>query len=213
LVFYLTAAGRTVLGEPPPNVAKGESPNSREARTATKAKPKANWQENLPEFNVSGKAAGIAVAAIVVALGIVFFNNRTPATFKDRGEEIGRLFVANDLARLKTLATPDSVDELVQWYGITNGIFQDRKKLWSGRPIQLSALVIDETPKARSGEMVISLVPAGGSNNNEPVARGKEVAALALRSLELTVFFTADAWGKWRIDGKRTLNAAPRVPR
>jgi hypothetical protein len=206
MVFYLTTSGRTILGEPPTSLTKGEAGG---ARTAT-AKPQTNWQENLPEFTMSKKSAGIALAAIVLAGGLYWYNTRESQTLKDRAAEVGAAFSADDLSRLKGYATPDSVDDLVQWYGVAHAMLETRKKLWSGREILASPLVIEEDVKKRSGEVLLTLVPGRGSSRSEAISKEMGSDDVAKRSLSLSIFFLTDTWGKWRIDGKRTLGAAPR---
>jgi hypothetical protein len=208
MVFYMASSGRTVLGEPPPGLAREGNAATREART--EAKPKTNWQENLPEFTMSARSAAIAVVAIVLAVGYYFYSSRVPASLNDRGKDIGNAFAKGDLAQLKASTTPETVDDLVQWYGIANSMFETRKKLWAGQDILVGAVTIEEDLKKRSGEVLLSLVPAKAPERTEALTKAAAAQEMARRSLELTIYFSADPWGKWRVDGRRTLNAAPR---
>jgi hypothetical protein len=210
MVFHMATSGRTILGEPPAEQGKGDRRSGRDG-SAT-AKQRADWKENLPEFNVTGRSALITLILLVVfGLGY-FFYTREPETLSDRGKLVGEAFVADSLSRVKAYSSPDSVDEVVQWYGIAKRVLDDRKKIWTGRDIRVGCVPIDENRRQRTGEVLISLVPSHASPQAEKIiSNNPDIAEMAKRSLELSLHFTLDSWGKWRLDGRRTLVAAPKT--
>lgn len=209
MVFHMTSGGRTVLGEPPTETGKGGRHSGRDA--LAEAKPRADWRENLPEFTVTGKSALVAlVLIVVVAIGYFLFN-QAPESLQDRGKRVGEAFADGKLNQLKGFASDDSADEVVQWYGIADRVLQERKKLWSGAEVRVGVVPVDENLRAKTGEVLVSLVPTHAPPHAESITKHTDQAELARRSLELTLHFKLDAWGKWRLDGKKTLLAAPRV--
>lgn len=209
MVFHMTSGGRTVLGEPPAENRKGDRHSGRDA--VAEAKPRADWKENLPEFTVTGRSALISLVVIVVLAIGYFFYNQTPESLGDRGKRVGEAFAAGKLNDLKAYATDDSADDVVQWFGIADRVLQDRKKIWAGSEIKVGVVPVDENTRNKTGEVLVSLVPAHAPPHTENIAKHADAAELARRSLELTLFFKLDAWGKWRLDGKKTLLGAPRI--
>lgn len=208
MVFHMTSGGRTLLGEPVAETRKGDRQSTREG---AEAKPRSDWRENLPEFTVTGRSALISlIAIVVVAIGYFLFN-QAPESLQDRGKKVGEAFAEGNLSLLKSYASDDSADEVVQWYGIADRVLQERKKIWTGQEIKVGVVPVEENPRQRTGEVLVSLVPSHGTPHAEAIAKNSEHAEMARRSLELSLFFKLDSWGKWRLDGKKTLLGAPRI--
>ena len=205
----MTSTGRTVLGEPALENRKGDRRSGRDA--AADAKPRSDWRENMPEFTVTGRSALISLIAIVVVVIGYFVLNQAPESLEERGKRVGEAFAEGKLSALKSYATDDSPDDVVQWFGIADRVLQERKKIWTGSEILVGVVPVDENRRQRTGEVQVSLVPSHGTPHAESIAKNSDHAEMARRSLELTLFFKLDSWGKWRLDGKKTLLGAPRI--
>jgi hypothetical protein len=146
---------------------------------------------------------------VAAAIGYFVFG-RAPESLQERAKVVAQAFADGDLASLKSSAVSGSEDDVVQWYGVAHPLLEDRKKTWTSKEILVGALVIEENPRQRSGEVVAILSPAKGTSRADSIASNAELGELARKPIELRLFFRPDSWGKWRLDGKKTNEAAPR---
>lgn len=203
--FHIASSGRTVLGDPP--AVKDEHFRHRDD-AAVAPKAGSDWKDNLPEFTVTGRSAVVALAVLLVAGVLYYVMSRPGENLTDSAKGVAQHFADGNLERLKGDALSGTADDLVQWYGQMHRQFQDLKKEWAGRDVLVGVLVIEENPRMRSGQVAAILAPSKPSTRDASLHGVADVGGLAAKPMEIMFYFTPDAWGKWRVDGKKMLERA-----
>ncbi len=211
--FHVSTSGRSILGEPP--VIK----NGKDARghghahdpMAAPPKPASDWKESLPEFTVTGRSAIIALVAIVLGAGVYFMMSRPTEGLSDYAKQVAQAFADDDLGRLKGFTTSASADDLVQWYGTVRPKFEDLKKQWVSKEVLVGVLVIEEDLRKRSGEVTAIIAPTKASERDASLSGSRDMGIDPTKPMEITLKFTSDQWGKWRLDGTKMRDSAARA--
>ncbi|MDR3633924.1 MAG: hypothetical protein P4L84_08975 [Isosphaeraceae bacterium] len=202
-LFHISPSGRTLLGDPPLQPANDRQRGRADAPSPSK--PASDWKDSLPEFTMTGRSAVVALIVLVVGGAAYFVMTRPGENLADRAKVVAQDFADGGLDRLKSGALSGTVDELVQWYGQSHRQFEELKKEWAGREVLVGVLVIEENPRLRSGQVTAILAPSKPSARDASLHGSADVGGLANKPVEIMFYFTPDAWGKWRVDGKKML--------
>jgi len=194
--------GRFVAGEPPIDKAKLERMAIRASRTAA---PK-GWRDFVPDGEFPTRQAIALGALVVLVWGVVAYLRREPEGLGEYATVATEALARDNQSYIKSLTTPETVDDVVNWSELLRPQLASLKEQSSGGDLNVSVVVIDQNRRQRTGLVSAFVSPnaAGGGTAGQPTA-----ASHRPRPLEFPLYWVLDRWGKWRLDGKTTLLSAP----
>ena len=201
--FYITAAHRAVLGDPP--IAKGGKSGGKSGHDKSEAIDEmAAKFSNLKLPQVSPGTLGI-IALVALLIGGAYW------LFSRQSLETRSLIVANCLIKgeMKTvidLCVPGTETEAIIWYGEVFRKYNYLKLALAGEDPAVNVQVQGDT---RGGS---ALVIATYTRQGTRIASSAFMESLqpvpslsnSNQTLELPLFWVKDYWGNWVLDGKRT---------
>lgn len=209
-VFHLSPSLHPVMGEPP---APKEVPRERIARERIEI--------DLPGFEGLGeklsrvklpdaKTLGITLGVLLV-LGF-FYWLFSKQTVDQRSHALASAIRKLDLDAASTMALAGTEMEAMKWVGDVYKQYLDLKlNLGNLDPgVQISTQVNSDG----SAQSLLRFSREGATSTGplsvEQASSLEDKSSEARKSMELVVFWAKDTWGAWRLDGKRTLEAAAR---
>lgn len=210
VVFHMNTAGRTLLGEPQADTSKTDS-HPHEGSHMPSFEGLGGLKDNLP--TVSGKSLLLGVAAIVVGGGLFMFMTKPPESLAERAKITAERFAQDDLAYLKEIASSDSIDDVVRWFDAVHPQFVKNRAQWKSRDANVQVMIIGEDRRQRRGEAQAFIYPAQGSSHSASIAKAADAATSSGEAppppVDLKLHWILES-GRWRLDGKQTLEAANR---
>jgi len=222
MVFHMNTAGRAVLGEPRNADSSKSGINKAEKSGIHKAEKSGihkaeksgifkaieeaplptladikDWKENLNGQTLPVKPILIGLAAIVVCWGGYKFLFGPPESIADRANAIAQAFANDDLAYLKSIATTDSVDDVVRWFDAEHPQVVKARQQWKNKDVVVRSTVIEEDRSGRTGSVEAFIYPPEAAARNAAA----ETEGAPIKPVELHLRFTLDSRGKWRLNG------------
>lgn len=214
-VFHMSETGRTMVGDPP-----GAHAPSRAAEPGAKPGIKAEEDDSpllRALLNLGIKRTRVVLTRALLFVIVLFvlsfylWQAMPEELLAVKAERAAAALTADDTSFLRGIATPSTVGEFDQWYGLVRPLVDDLKKKSNGRDLQVSVLVRSEDAEATLGEVVLVLVPTAASSAIETKAvaskPGKPVD-LASSGVELTTFWgpRGFGFGTWGLDFQKSLD-------
>jgi hypothetical protein len=186
--LYRNRAGEAVVGEPP---AEDEY-----------AKLKKELEAKLAQVPVKKVVIGLA-ALFVLWMG-VRYALRPADRIDQAAQEAARAFAEDDLSALKSMAAPDTVDDLALWFAEVHPWLTRAREKWHGMNEVVEAHVAKEDRRERKGVAGLSIHAGVGTNRDIGLASPLEATASALPQVDVETHWTLNRWGHWKLDGRET---------
>jgi hypothetical protein len=157
------------------------------------------------------KARGLRIAAVTSALLLlwVLYAVFGSDSLDRRARTLARALASGDAGRVAALAASSTESDLENWYQKVRPRVDELKTAETDE-IRPSIRIQSEDARQGAAQVVVVL---GSAREVRPIG-GVSVDELGMKgrlALELPVFWTVDGWGRWRIDGTRTFQAADRL--
>lgn len=214
-VFHMSAAGRTVAGDPPGAHGPGRTAEPG-AKPATKPYEDPPMLRALMKMGITRTRVLITRAlvfgAALIVLGFYLWQASPAELLSAKAEYAAEALASGNASYLRRISTPASVAEFDKWYELVRPRVDDLKKR-AGGSLQAMVLVRSEDEAAGQGEVVIILKPPdepaakqadpAESRSSKPVDTGSNKS-----SIELTTFWGPPGlgYGTWGIDALKTLD-------
>jgi hypothetical protein len=206
-VFHVNAAGRALLGEPRVDVSKTEAPTSREGPTLPSFENMGSIRETFS--GVSSKSLGVILGILVVVAGAWWLMNQAPESLEVVAKETAQKFAEDDLAYLKTIASSDTVDDVVRWFDTVHPQLVKSREQWKTKQASVQVTVIDEDRRTRRGEAQAFVMPNTGPAHAASIAKEAEATA-PQEPMTLKLHWVLNGT-HWRLNGQQTLQAANQI--
>jgi hypothetical protein len=162
---------------------------------------------------VSIRTVLLGVAAIVVGGGLYMLWMKPPEPLADRARLTAERFADDDLAYLKAIASSDTVDDVVRWFDAKHPELMKSRDTWQTKGTKVEVTVIGEDRKERRGEALAFIYPRseGSARSNQVVEAANAAnptATAPAQPMSLKLHWVLDGSGRWRLDGRSTLQSA-----
>jgi hypothetical protein len=201
--FYITAAHRAVLGDPP--IAKGGKSGGKSGHDRSEAIDEiAARFSNLKLPQVSPRTLGIIVLVALLIGGVYWLFSRQ--SLETRSEIVANSLIKGEMKTVIDLCVPGTETEAIMWYGKVAEKYNSLKMALAGEVPGVTVHVQGDT---RGGS---ALVIAMFSRQGTRIASSSFLESLepipslsnSNQTFELPLFWVKDYWGNWVLDGKRT---------
>ena len=188
--FYLTDSGQALQGDPPP------PEGSKEPRQAKAHEPTLSELEEREKrlARTALTSVGGVVATLVLGWFVWGFLKPGPEHLNPIASKAVQAFVDDDLAYLKSIATPESVNDLVKWFDEAHPKLDRARGQWKDKTPLVEFQAVGEDHDRRLGLSQASLRPSSGES--------------AQAAVDLPMCWTLDKEGHWRLDGGRTYQSS-----
>jgi len=192
-IFHMNKAGRVVLGEPH---SEGRGGTRTAVKTARAADKKGSWVDyfSLSDGVTPQMRAGLLGGGVVL-LGLVVWMLMPAPTLADRAKDAAMAFKSGDKQYLKSLALAKTSREVENWYNIVHPRLEAKMKEWKTNDVRVE--VRPDVIENNEGSKVTVIFMPDGPLTPE----------LLKNSMDLS-FVWRKRGGKWRINGKATVNSA-----
>jgi hypothetical protein len=171
-------SGRPVLGEPQSAQAKekakreGESHSLFQSLHIPTLSDLTNAGDNLSEYSFPVKPV-LGVLGGLVALWVVWGLLSGPGeAVADRSRIVAEALMRDDLNKLKTFASSETLDDVVRWYDAAHPKLDEARKAWPSKDGSVSVVVVEEDHSNGKGETEVFFAPSGGATQVASVMPG-----------------------------------------
>ncbi|WP_422924937.1 hypothetical protein [Singulisphaera sp. PoT] len=216
VVFHMTPAERTVLGEPLGDVLKVNPKPVEEERRASASEGIENLADNLTGGldgfreilkTASPKQLGIA-AAVIVVLGIGWtLMNAAPENLTDVTNLAATQFTADDLDSVKAVASSGTAEDVARWYEAVHPRLVKARERWKTNTTHLTVVVMSQDDEKRVGESRAFVYPGPATPAPTTDSSGAASDGSSIQPLELIMHWTLEG-SRWRLNGKQTAQTA-----
>jgi hypothetical protein len=207
-VFHISPSGRALLGEPHAEPVKAEAAAERGGTRLLEIEGLDTLADRLSHVRLKSLVIGLAV--LVAAGGLWMLLLRPPERLADRTSATVQRFADDDLAYLKEIAADDTADDVVRWFDVVHPEYVKLREEWKNKGTEVRVTVIDEDRRRRTGEAQAFVYPATGPVHAAAIAGELDASPTPVKPMDLTLCWTLDGRGRWRLDGARTFQAASR---
>jgi hypothetical protein len=196
VVFHVTPAGRSVLGEP-----------KAEAEAHPHGHPHAHGVAKGAGggFTLSPRTAQIG-AGVIAVLVLFYFVGRPllggGKSLEATARDLAKQMAAGNNVGVGQMSADDSLSDTNLWYQMVRPILDEMKQ-----DVPDHTLDIALTERGY-GRLAIFFGTAHSSERTSAITKAA-AAAPSRTSLEVPTYWERDGFGNWRIDGKRTLAVVP----
>jgi hypothetical protein len=212
-VFHLSPAGTPVLGEPPETREVVKERVRRETDGGMEFG--GSFDDLTQKFSkiklprVSGKAAGISAAVILLAaIGFWLFARQS---LKTRAELIAKAVMSPEAVKSAIdLSVPETAFDVIKWHSQASMRYGELKMAMGGIDASLNTNILSDGSNGPA-VVVIQFSTAGTRLGNAGVEALQPLPSKSNTSstLEEHLYFVKDTFGNWLLDGTRTLNDKP----
>jgi hypothetical protein len=150
-----------------------------------------------------GKIVTGFVVAFVLILGL--YQVFGPAEqLEPVAEKAASLFASDDLKSLKSLAEPDTIDDLQRWYESVRPRLARLRNDWVMKNEESEAHIAIDKSDHHKGSAVFSIHPVSNGARDVSLADPASATASASVPFEVMTDWTLNKWGRWKLDGKAT---------
>jgi len=144
-------------------------------------------------------------SAVVLTLGVVLYALFGPAERLERAaERAARALAGGDLNTLKSLAAPDTADDVALWYETVQPQLAKTRQQWAGKDEVVEAHVAEEDHAQRKGAASVTVHSASSGTRDVSLANPAEATAPPSAPFEVATDWTLSGWGRWKLDGHKT---------
>jgi len=207
-VFHLTPSGRAVPGEPPdPEAKKDHPPHHHPAPSKKEAEP-----SGFPGFTRGPLLAVLALA--LMALGAVSLPALRALVagpseiVTPRAEAVAKALAGSSADAFKQSVLPGTEDDATRFYEQTMRSLAPVREKSPSKEVEAKVLVLEVDADQKVAQVVTFFTPKKGSTHVQQVT---EVAAddSAKSIADVTLWFSKDGKGSWRLDGRRCVGVKP----
>jgi hypothetical protein len=124
-------------------------------------------------------------------------------------EKAARALADGDPDTLKSLAAPDTVEEVRLWYDYAHPKLDRLRKEWGAKAEVVSVHVAQEDKGQHKGSVGIAIQPAVNGVRDVSLADPTNATAGASSAFEEQTDWTLTRWGRWKLDGRAILTMLP----
>ena len=203
-VFHLKPGGVAVLGEPP---ATKSSPKVRTVRERPELISSANEglgdyfaKIRLPDPKIIGVT--LVVLMIIGMLSWVF----SQESVETRSKIMASAIAKGDIGAVMPMVLPGTEGDAMKWFYEIHPNYLDLKKSM-GLHEPAVQIQVQKTSDGQSAVALLVFSRDGAHQGVNPTGEDELLAPKVSKvknSLEITLYWTPDTWGTWRLDAKRT---------
>jgi len=202
----MTTAGRTILGEPHHEPAKVETASEIRVPRLPSLEEIKDLKTTL--MSISPQKLGIGALALMLLAVIWFVMSLPGESLADRTALTAQKFAEDDLAYLKQIASVETVDDVVRWFDVVHPKLVKAREQWKTKSTNVRVTVIDENLKQRVGEAQAFVYPKAGPAHEATIKSAAETTPTRIEPVDLKMHWLLDKRGRWRLNGRMTLQAA-----
>jgi len=152
----------------------------------------------------------------LAALLLVWFGAKYLLRPTDRldlaAEKAAKAVAENDPEYLKSIAAPDTAEDVGRWFDQVRTRLDQARQRWNGKEEAVEVHVKQEDQEKRKGEVGVVIQPTVGSARDVTIANPAEATASAPTPVDLEMVWTLNKWGHWTLDGRETYAMARPKP-
>lgn len=201
-IFHLTSNGKIVLGEPVDEAAKDD------LKTAAKAAaPKFDPADiDFSNFGIGSLSktqryaiVGTACAALIYLFFPFEYFQTNDLTLN--AERVTRAFAEGNTDTIQAVALPETGNDAVEYYKRIRPRLEEVRRESVSKTLLSGTLVVEMNKASGHAEVVGFFKPGVGTARDEAIIND---SGIVRKSAELTLHFSKDSQGSWRLDGKRS---------
>jgi len=204
--FHVKPSGRAVIGEARPDgtaSARPEVDPSLIDRSADVDQWFAKLGASARRF--ARYAAVLAVVLVGYGLYRTFLH---PVGLEEQSLRAASAIARNDLSTIREMAFDGTSDEAVEWYDSIHPEFKQQLRTAPSVVPKLEIVSVRRDPATSTAEVVTRLSLVEPEGRMGIVAASTSIGSLGGLSVEVAFVMVDCGWGGWRLDGKRTNEAA-----
>jgi len=187
--FHLDKSGTPVVGEAP----------AVDEFEVVKQKVR----EKVDQLPIRKIVMGLA-ALLVVWFGVRYLFGPTER-LDLVAEKAAKAVAENDPDYLKSIAAPDTAEDVGRWFDQVHSRLDQARQRWNGKDEAVEVHVKQEDPAKRKGEVGVIIQPTIGTARDVSIANPTEATASAPTPVDMEMVWTLNKWGHWTLDGRETL--------
>jgi len=220
VVFHVDQSGRALLGDPnqvgkkdpKKKTAKAGEPSSLLVKLGLQKLQTLNQMgDNLSETGFPVKPAAAIAAVLLVGWLILGYANAAPESVADPARRAVDALTHDNLDRLKSYATEDSLSDVIRWYDLQHGKLEAARKTWPGKDASVQIVIVEEDHSKQKGVVEAFLLPAPSTQTASVLPSADTKSGSKATAPSGPVGFQLHwVWsgGKWRLDGRQTFAVA-----
>jgi hypothetical protein len=198
--FHMNSEGIAIAGEPPP-----PPESERPVHDAAADDPGLIvdlWLAKIGKvLRLIVKVAGAAAAVVVLSF---LYSNFKPNSLLGRGNEVSDAILKDDIRKFNTFAYGETGIDLFEWYGFMRSKLDELRLRVPRKEMGYLTKIKQQNTSEKTAELILRL----GSNQvltRRQITSDEELTGQALKYMDVKVYWKADAFGRWWIDGATTL--------
>jgi hypothetical protein len=162
-------------------------------------------RETVSTFPVR-KVVG-ALAFAVLAWMTVSYLLRGADPLKPAAERAAKAFAEGDLSYLKSIAAPETADDLARWYEEAHPILDLQRGRWHGKNEVVEVGIGAEDKAARVGFTAFSVHPATGNARDVSIGNPDQSTEGNVGSFDSRMDWVLSRGGHWELNGRAMYQA------
>lgn len=164
VVFHVDSQGRPVLGEPVSAAAKAKKENEPKSIMKSLGIPTlhdlTHMGEDLSEYTFPVKPV-LGVLGGLVGIWLLWGFLAGPGeSVADTSKVVAEALARDDLPKLKTCATDETIDDVVRFYDAAHPKLEKRRENWPSKDASIQVIIVEENLSKGTGETEVFLAPA-----------------------------------------------------
>jgi len=206
--FHMNSEGVAIAGEPPPPP-ESERPVHDNAADDPGVLVDLWLDKIVKVLKLIMKVAAGAAAVVVLSFA---YSNFKPNSLLGRGNELSEAILKDDIKKFNTFAYGETGVDLFEWYGFMREKLDEVRSRVPAKDMAHLTKIKSEDAEEKTAELTLRFGARQDLGRRE-ITTDEELTGQTKRYRDFRVFWKADAFGRWWIDGSTTLRGPIKPPR